>query len=220
MAVRDTINKGNVEELVELLKKEYPGTRTSLNHNSTFQLLIATILSAQCTDKKVNEITQHLFKQHKTPADFAAMDREELEPEIRQTGFFRNKAKNIIEASKKICAHYNGRVPETMEELVGLAGVARKTANIVLSTGFKKAEGIAVDTHVKRIAGRLGLSREKNPDKIEKDLMQIIPRRYWLDLNCLLVEHGRHTCKARKPLCLTCVLKKLCPDFSKTQKSS
>ncbi len=212
--------KKHIEKTVELLRKEYPGTRTSLNHNSPFQLLIATILSAQCTDKKVNEITERLFKEHKTPDDFAGMDREDLEPKIRQTGFFRNKAKNIIDASKKICGHHNGRVPETMEELVGLAGVARKTANIVLSTGFKKTEGIAVDTHVRRIAGRLGLSHEKNPDKIERDLMQIIPRRYWLDINCLLVEHGRQTCKARKPLCQVCVLKKLCPEFSKNQQSS
>jgi len=203
-------NKKRVEKIVVLLKKEYPGVKTALDCNSPFQLLVATILSAQCTDKKVNEITETLFKKYKTAADFANMNREDLEQEIRQTGFFRNKAKNIIAASKKICNLHEGRVPDRMEDLLGLAGVARKTANIVLSTGFKKAAGIAVDTHVKRISGRLDLSREKNPDKIERDLMQIVPRRYWLDFNCLLVEHGRKICKARKPSCRLSVLKKLC----------
>ena len=205
-----TADRKHVEKIISLLKKQYPDAKTALNYRTPFQLLVATILSAQCTDRKVNEITEDLFRKHKTPEEFATMKREELEEQIRQTGFFRNKAKNIIEASKKICSMHNGRVPEHMEHLLELPGVARKTANIVLSTAFNKAEGIAVDTHVKRLSQRLGLSMQQSPEKIEKDLMKIVPRRYWLEFNCLLVEHGRRVCKARKPDCLACVLKKLC----------
>ncbi len=204
-------NQKNVLKIVTLLKREYPQVKTALNHKTPFQLLVATILSAQCTDKKVNEVTELLFKKYREVSDFANASQDEFEQEIRQTGFFRNKAKNIIAASKKIYGDYKGKVPETMEELLTLPGVARKTANIVLSTAFQKAEGIAVDTHVKRLANRLGMSNEKNPDKIEKDLLKTVPRKNWIDFNCLLVEHGRRICNARKPLCLSCILKNLCP---------
>lgn len=208
-------DKGEIRKkagrIASLLKKEYGETRTFLNHKTPFQLLVATILSAQCTDKKVNEVTRTLFQKYQKAEDFAAARPEALEQEIRQTGFFRNKAKNIISCSQRICRIYNGKVPDTMDDLVSLAGVARKTANIVLSTAFGKTEGIAVDTHVKRLSIRLGFSAEKNPDKIEKDLMAVVKRKDWKDMNFLLISHGRKVCDARKPDCGVCVLKKLCP---------
>ncbi|MBU1061213.1 MAG: endonuclease III, partial [Candidatus Omnitrophica bacterium] len=173
---------------------------------------IATVLSAQCTDKRVNKITPGLFKKYKSVYDFSNAKQSILEKKIRSTGFYRNKAKNIIAASKRIVEDFKGKVPGTMQELVSLPGVARKTANIVLSSGFKKAEGIAVDTHVKRLSGRMGLSTEYNPGKIEKDLMRIVPKKAWLDFNYILVEHGRKTCKARGPLCRECLVSRLCPS--------
>jgi len=201
-----------IGEIVRILRRTYPESRTALLHSNPFQILIATILSAQCTDKKVNEITPGLFAKYPTAADFARADPAELEKEIRPTGFFRNKTRSIIGASLRIVESYEGRVPDTMEDLITLPGVARKTANIVLSSGFQKAEGIAVDTHVKRIAGLLGLSREKDPDKIEQDLLRIVPREAWLDINYLLVNHGRALCPARRPLCTECPLAILCPS--------
>jgi len=203
-------NRKRAGKIVELLKKEYGQTRIFLNHKTTFQLLIATILSAQCTDKKVNEVTRPLFKKYKKPADFARAEQEVLEQEIRQTGFFRNKTKNIISCSTRICDDYKGKVPDSMEDLISLAGVARKTANIVLSSAYGKAEGIAVDTHVKRLSNRLGLSAEKNPDKIERDLMAVVKRKDWVDINYLLISHGRNVCAARKPVCYKCTLSKIC----------
>lgn len=203
-------NRKRAGKIVELLKKEYGKTKVFLNHKTTFQLLIATILSAQCTDKKVNEVTRPLFKKYKKPVDFARTKQEVLEQEVRQTGFFRNKAKNIISCSTRICGVYKGKVPDSMEELITLAGVARKTANIVLSSAYGKAEGIAVDTHVKRLSNRLGLSTEKNPDKIEKDLMSAVKRKDWIDMNYLLISHGRKVCTARKPDCDKCTLNKIC----------
>jgi endonuclease-3 len=197
-------------KIVELLKKEYGQTRIFLNHKTPFQLLIATILSAQCTDKKVNEVTSPLFKKYKKPADFAGAEQEVLEQEIRQTGFFRNKAKNIISCSTRICDVYKGKVPDSMEDLISLAGVARKTANIVLSSVYGKAEGIAVDTHVKRLSNRLGLSAEKDPDKIERDLLEIVSRKDWIDINYLMISHGRKVCNARKPACVRCPLSNIC----------
>jgi endonuclease-3 len=197
-------------KIVELLKKEYGQTRIFLNHKTPFQLLIATILSAQCTDKKVNEVTLPLFKKYKKPADFAGAEQEVLEQEIRQTGFFRNKAKNIISCSTRICDVYKGKVPDSMEDLISLAGVARKTANIVLSSVYGKAEGIAVDTHVKRLSNRLGLSAEKDPDKIERDLLEIVSRKDWIDINYLMISHGRKVCNARKPACVRCPLSNIC----------
>ncbi|NIM59119.1 MAG: endonuclease III [Candidatus Aminicenantes bacterium] len=204
--------KGRIKEIIAILREAYPSSRTALIHENALQILVATILSAQCTDEKVNQITPSLFQKYPAPSDFASADKDELEAEIRPTGFFRNKAKSIINASKKIVKDFGGEVPDNMEDLISLPGVARKTANIVLSSAFKKAEGIAVDTHVKRLSQRLGLSKEKDPDKIEKDLMKIVLKEHWLDFNYMLVNHGRKICMARKPLCPRCGLKHLCPS--------
>lgn len=201
-----------IDEVIKILQEFYPKSISALKFKTPLQILIATILSAQCTDEKVNQITPSLFKKYKTASDFAQADQGELEEEIRPTGFFRNKTKCIINASKKIVAVFGGEVPDNMDSLITLPGVARKTANIVLSSAFRKAEGIAVDTHVKRLSWRLGLSKEKDPDKIEQDLLAIVPRKDWLDLNYMLVNHGRKICQARKPNCPECVLKHLCPS--------
>lgn len=202
-----------IKEILLQLHRLYPESRTALYHENPLQILVATILSAQCTDAKVNEITPALFRKYPTARHFAEADPAILEQEIRPTGFFRNKTKNIILAAKKIMRDYDGRVPDTMEDLITLPGVARKTANIVLSSGFNKAEGIAVDTHVKRLSGRLGLSSHKDPDKIEQDLLAIVPKEEWLDFNYMLVNHGRAVCQARKPDCHACPLSHLCPFF-------
>jgi endonuclease-3 len=201
-----------IGEMITILRKAYPRSRTALHFETPFQIMVATILAAQCTDEKVNQITPALFQKYRTAADFASANQAELEKEVRPTGFFRNKARNIIGASKKIVEDFGGEVPDNMEDLITLPGVARKTANIVLSSGFKKAEGIAVDTHVRRLSERLGLSREKDPEKIERDLMGLVPRKDWLDFNYMLVNHGRKICQARKPLCPQCELKHLCPS--------
>ncbi len=207
--------KKRVKEIIKRLRKEYPETRTALQFRTPFELLVATILAAQCTDERVNKITPGLFAKYPTVEHFARAEQKELEKDIRSTGFFRNKARNIIALAQKLVEGYGGKVPDSMEELVKLPGVARKTANIVLSSAFRKAEGIAVDTHVRRLAERLGLSPQKQPEKIEQDLMAIVPREDWLDFNYLLVDHGRKICQARKPRCLECVLKELCPSFEK-----
>jgi endonuclease-3 len=199
-------------KIIRILRLEYPASRTALAFETPLQILVATILSAQCTDERVNKITPTLFLKYPSAVDLARADRQELENIIRPTGFFRNKAKSIVAAAKKIVEDFGGRVPERMEDLVTIPGVARKTANIVLSSGYGKAEGIAVDTHVKRLAGRLGLSRESDPDKIEKDLLAVVPKRDWLDFNYMLVNHGRKVCQARKPRCPECVLRALCPS--------
>jgi len=204
-----------VIDIIKILRESYQHPATALNHVAPFQLLVATILSAQCTDERVNHITPTLFKKYRNPKDFAQAKQSILEKEIRSTGFYKNKARNIIAASKRIVEDFNDKVPDSMERLVTLPGVARKTANIVLSSSFKKAEGIAVDTHVKRLSVRLGLSKNKEPDKIERDLMDIVPKRDWLDFNFLLVEHGRRICQARNPLCQGCVIKSLCPSYMK-----
>jgi len=201
-----------IDEIIRTLREAYPRSRTALHFETPLQILVATILSAQSTDEQVNKVTPPLFRKYKTAGDFARAAPEELENEIRSTGFFRNKAKSIIGASKKIVEDFGGQVPDRMEDLITLPGVARKTANIVLSSGFKKAEGIAVDTHVKRLSQRLGLSKEKNPDKIEKDLLDLVALEDWIDFNYMLVNHGRNTCQARKPDCPSCVLRSLCPS--------
>lgn len=203
--------KDRIVRIIRILEKEYPESRTALRFETPLQILVATILSAQCTDERVNKLTPALFKKYRDAAAFAAADRTELELDIRPTGFFRNKTKSIIGAASKIIADFGGHVPDTMAELVTLPGVARKTANIVLSSAFGKAEGIAVDVHVKRLSGRLGLSRRLEPEKIEQDLLKIVPRRDWLDFNYLLVNHGRRVCQARKPKCPECKLAGLCP---------
>ena len=197
--------------IIRILRRAYPRSRSALEFRTPLQMLVATILSAQCTDERVNRLTPPLFARYKTPADFGSADPRELEAVIRPAGFFRNKARSIIGAGRKIVSDFSGRVPDTMEELLTLPGVARKTANIVLSSAFGKAEGIAVDVHVARLAGRLGLSREKVPEKIERDLLKFVPRRSWLDFNTLLVNHGRAICQARRPRCGECPLRRLCP---------
>lgn len=207
--------KERIGSIIRILRREYPRSRTALFYETPLQILIATILAAQCTDERVNKITPALFRKYPTAADFAKADRATLEQEIRSTGFFRNKAKSIIGATKMIVEDFGGEVPATMDELLTLPGVARKTANIVLSSGFRKAEGIAVDTHVRRLSGRLGLSRQTVPEKIEQDLLKIVPRKDWLDFNYMLVNHGRQVCKARKPLCPQCAVRKLCPSAVK-----
>ena len=207
--------KKRVVDIIKSLRKRYSGAKTTLKHKKPFELLVSTILSAQCTDKRVNKITPALFKKYKTVESFASAKQSVLEKEIRSTGFYRNKAKNIIAASKNISRKFNGKVPDDMKRLISLPGVARKTANIVLSSSFRKAEGIAVDTHVKRLSRRMGLSKEENPVKIEKDLMKIVPRRDWLDFNYIMVEHGRKICDARRPLCAVCPVKHFCPSNGK-----
>ena len=204
--------KKKVDCVLNLLKKEYPGFTTALSHKNTFQLLTATILSAQCTDVRVNIVTGPLFKKYRSAADFAGADLKTLEREIRPTGFYRNKAKNITGAAKMILEKFGGRVPDSMEELVQLPGVARKTANIVLSHGYGKIEGIAVDTHVRRVSYRLGLTKNHDPVKIEPDLMKITDKKEWPHLSDLLIAHGRAVCAAKKPKCPECVLGPLCPS--------
>ena len=204
--------KKRVERILALLKKKYPGTTTALMHKNTFQLLVATILSAQCTDKRVNIVTRSLFKKYKSASDYASLNPKTFEQEIRSTGFYHNKAKNIIGAAKMVVEKFNSRVPDSMEKLIQLPGVARKTANIVLSHGYGKIEGIAVDTHVRRLSLRLGLTENEDPVKIEIDLMKITPKKDWPVLSDLLIAHGRAICIARKPKCLECVLGGLCPS--------
>ena len=204
-----------VKPIIRLLRKHYPRARTALEFADPLQILVATILAAQCTDERVNKVTPALFRKYPTAAAFARADRSELEQEIRSTGFFRNKAKNIIGAAQRIVEAYGGAVPDSMEELVTLPGVARKTANIVLSAGYGKAEGIAVDTHAGRLSRRLGLSRQEDPVKVERDLMALVPKADWLDFNFLLVDHGRAVCQARQPKCPECFLRKLCPSAVK-----
>jgi endonuclease-3 len=203
---------GRMPEVIKVLRKLYPRSRTALYYETPLQILVATILAAQCTDERVNKVTPDLFQKYPDAAAFAAADRGVLETEIRSTGFFRAKAKSIIGAAQKITQDFGGRVPSTMAELVTLPGVARKTANIVLSSGYGKAEGIAVDTHVRRLSGRLGFSRETDPVKIERDLMAVVPKKEWLDFNYMLVNHGRAVCQARKPRCPECGLRRLCPS--------
>lgn len=203
--------------VVKALKKQYPDARTALNFTNPLQLLVATILSAQCTDVRVNIVTKDLFTKYKTAADYAGAPQEVLQEEIRTTGFYRNKAKNIRAATARIISDFGGKVPETMEELLSLPGVARKTANVVLGSMFGKNEGVCVDTHVTRLANRLKLTRHKTNagDKIEKDLMELIPRAQWTLFSHLLIWHGRRVCTARKPNCAGCTINKLCPSALK-----
>jgi len=212
--------KERIGEIIRRLRQAYPASRTALHFETPLQILVATILAAQCTDERVNEITPILFKKYPTAEALARAKPEELEAIIKPTGFYRNKAKAIIGAARKIVSDFGGQVPDNMEALVSLPGVARKTANIVLSSAFRKAEGIAVDTHVRRLAYRLGLSRQKDANKIEKDLMALVPRADWIDFNYMLVDHGRKICQARKPSCAECFLQDLCPsarEFLKAQ---
>ncbi len=198
-------------EIIRLLKDEYPISRTALRYETPHQMLVATILSAQCTDVRVNMVTEELFRKYKGINEFAEADLQELEQDIRSTGFYRQKAKNIKNSSIAILENFSGKVPDTMEELITLPGVARKTANVVLSSAYDITEGIAVDTHVKRLSFRLGLTRHTNPDKIEQDLMKLAPKGEWSDLSYRLILHGRAVCGARKPEHGICMLQHLCP---------
>jgi endonuclease-3 len=207
--------KSRADKIRKILRKIYPDVKTQLFHQNPFELLVATILSAQCTDKQVNQVTPLLFKRLKTPADFAAVPLDTLENLIRSTGFFHNKAKNIKNCSKALLAKHNGQIPRTLEELVKLPGVGRKTANVVLGAAFG-ISGVVVDTHVARISARLGLTENKDPVKIEFDLMEIVPKRAWNDFSLQLIFFGRETCTARKPRCPICPLNNLCPWPLKT----
>ena len=203
-------------QIMKLLKKEFPSVRPSLyNWKNAAQFLVAVILSAQCTDERVNIVTKELFKKYKTAADFSKAKQKTLEKEIHSTGFYKNKAKNIIAANKLIVKNHKGKVPKTMEELLSLPGVARKTANVVLGGCYGINQGIAVDTHVKRVSFRLGLTQHTNPEKIEQDLMQVFPQKEWENMSLRIIFHGRKTCQARKPNCTGCVLNKLCPSAFK-----
>jgi endonuclease-3 len=215
MPKKTPLNKDNARasKIQHILKKTYPEVKTQLRHANPFQLLVATILSAQCTDKQVNSVTKNLFNHLKTPQDFANAANKTLENLIRPTGYFRNKAKNIKNCSKSLLEKYDGQVPHTLDELLQLPGVGRKTANVVLGSAFN-IPGIVVDTHVARISKRLGFTVNDNPVKIEFDLMEVIPRKEWNDFSLQLIYFGRAICKARKPLCPTCPLYDLCefPD--------
>jgi len=206
-------NKKKITEILKRLKKEYAGTPQTVLHFSTpFELLVATILSAQTTDVLVNKVTAVLFKKYQSAADFANTMPEKLAEDIKSVNFFNNKARNIVKTAKMIVERFNGSVPQTMEELISLPGVARKTANIVLSAAFGINDGIAVDTHVKRLAGRLGLTKHDDPVKIENDLMAITPRKEWGSLSHLLIFHGRNICQAKKANHEACVLSGFCPS--------
>jgi endonuclease-3 len=203
-------------DIVEILRKEYPDVKgTALHYTNPLELLVATILSAQTTDERVNIVTKDLFKKYRTASDYANADLEELQNDIKSINFYRNKAKYIKECCRIIVEEYDGKVPDSMEELIKLPGVSRKTANVVLSNAFRKDEGIVVDTHVMRLSQRLGLTEEKDRDKIEQDLMKKFPKEKWFDLANLLIAHGRRVCKARQPLCQKCVLKEICPYYKK-----
>jgi endonuclease-3 len=203
--------KARAAKIIELLEKQYIGAKIALQYTNPLQLLIATILSAQATDEQINKITPALFKKYKTAEDFAQADIKELEQHIKSSGFYHNKAKNIQNSCKMLVEKYAGKVPRTMTKLIELPGVARKTANIVLQNAFGVIEGIAVDTHVRRLSQRLGLSENDNPNKIEQELMQLVSKDKWMQITDLLIWHGRQVCAAKKPNCAGCVLNKICP---------
>jgi endonuclease-3 len=219
MAKRESTDelKKRVREVIRRLKRAYPDAKTSLNHTNAFELLIATILSAQSTDERVNIVTADLFRKYRKPEDYLKVPARELEQDIHSTGFFRNKTKSIQGTAKKLLEDYAGQVPHTMDELLELPGVARKTANVVLGNAFGVKAGVVVDTHVTRLSHRLDFSREKTAEKIEQDLIPIVPKKDWVIFPHLMIYHGRRICKARSPLCAECVIEKQCPSsFLKT----
>ncbi|MDD5491058.1 MAG: endonuclease III [bacterium] len=201
------------EKVIALLKKEYPTAKIALHFSTPMELLIATILSAQSTDLTVNKVTPPIFSKYKNVNAYARADLKELEQEIYSTGFYHNKAKNIIAAAKLLIEKYHGEIPATMEEILELPGVARKTGNIVLYNAYGVIAGIPVDTHVRRLSQRLGLTKNNDPEKIEQDLMKLVPRKLWGKFSYLLIDHGRKICDAKKPKCPACVLNKLCPSY-------
>jgi endonuclease-3 len=204
--------KKRTRKIIASLKKEYPDARCSLNHSNPLELLIATILSAQCTDERVNIVTADLFRKYRSCEDYVNLEPAELEHEIHSTGFFRNKTKSIQGACRKLLEEHGGQVPSDVDQLLALPGVARKTANVVLGNAFGIASGVVVDTHVGRISKLLGLTRQTQPEKIEKDLMEVVPKKDWIDFSHLLIYHGRKVCKARRPECERCVIEPYCPS--------
>jgi endonuclease III len=206
--------KTRVKQIIRRLKNAYPNAHCSLNHSNAFELLIATILSAQCTDERVNIVTADLFRKYRQPADYLKVSPRELEKDIHTTGFFRNKTKSIQGTAKMLTEQYGGEVPQTMDELLELPGVARKTANVVLGNAFDIKSGVVVDTHVTRLSHRLGLSGQKTAEKIEQDLSGLVPKKDWVIFSHLLIYHGRKICKARNPSCEECIVEKLCPSSS------
>jgi endonuclease III len=211
---RETLDdlKQRTREIIRRLKRAYPDAKCSLNHTNPFELLVATILSAQCTDERVNIVTADLFRKYRGPGDYLKVSPRELEKDIQSTGFFRNKTRSIQGTSKVLTEEYGGQVPRTMDELLELPGVARKTANVVLGNAFDIKAGVVVDTHVTRLSRRLGLTKEKDAQKIERDLIEIVPRKDWVIFPHLLIYHGRKICRARNPLCAECVVEKYCPS--------
>ena len=215
-AAYDPLSPDRIRKIIAGLDQMYPGVTCALTHRNAWELLVATILSAQCTDVRVNMVTPELFKKYPAIQDFAALDPEDLQPDIRSTGFFRNKSKSLVGAARKLLSDFGGNVPQTMDELLSLPGVARKTANVVLGTWFKKNVGIVVDTHVTRISRRLELTKHEDARKIEEDLMRIIPQERWTDFSHEVIWHGRKLCVARSPKCVECTLEKLCHAADKT----
>jgi endonuclease-3 len=205
-----------VQEILKRLDERYPNVKCALHHNNAWELLVATILSAQCTDVRVNMVTPGLFEKYPTPQHFAALKPEELEPDIRSTGFFRNKSKSIVGAAQAVVNEFGGEVPDDMERLLTVPGAARKTANVVLGSWFGKAEGVVVDTHVHRISRRLELTKNDDPKSIEQDLMKVIPREKWIDFAHQIIHHGRALCVARNPKCVDCPLENICHAADKT----
>jgi len=211
-AARTAERKARARKIIARLKREYPDATCALHHSSALELAVATILSAQCTDARVNMVTPHLFTKYRTAADYAVADPRVLEKEIQSTGFFRNKTKSIIGMAEALVERHGGEVPQTMDELTALPGIGRKTANVILGTWFKKNEGVVVDTHVHRLTRLLGLTRQDDPVKIEQELMEIVPREDWTWFSHTLIQHGRAVCIARRPRCADCVLNRLCPS--------
>lgn len=205
--------KARTTEIIKRFRKMYPDAHCALNHTNPFELMVATILSAQCTDERVNIVTADLFRKYRSPEDFVAVPQSELERDIHSTGFFRNKAKNIKAASKRLIEVYGGEIPREMDEILTLGGVARKTANVVLGNAFGIASGVVVDTHVMRLSQRLGLTENKTPEKIEKDLQELVPKKHWVMFPHWMIYHGRQVCNARKPKCHECKLADICPSF-------
>ena len=208
--------KARVDEILRRLERMYPGATCALHHENPWQLLVATILSAQCTDKRVNEVTPGLFRKYPTPEDFAAVAPEVLANDIRSTGFFNNKAKSIVGAAKRVVSEFHGKVPQTMNEMLSIPGAARKTANVVLGTAYGIAVGVVVDTHVQRISLRLDFTKQTDPKKIEQDLMKVVPKDHWISFSHEIILHGRALCIARKPKCAECDLNSLCYAKDKT----
>ena len=208
------MNKKEAIEIVKKLKEMYPDAKCSLDFKTPFEMLVAVCLSAQCTDDRVNKVTPELFKVYDTPEDFANCDLKILENLIHSCGFYQNKAKNLKAAGQKIVKDFNGNVPQTMDELITIPGVGRKSANVIMLEAFDNPQGIAVDTHAKRLSNRLGFSKESDPSKVEKDLLKLIPKEYWKDVNHIFIWHGRKTCSSQNPKCDSCLLNDVCYNFN------